>query len=460
MKTDQFKKLRLKPELLKNLDLLGFDKMTEIQTQALPELLAGKDVIAQAQTGSGKTVAFGLGVLSRTITSDYLIQSLILCPTRELATQVASEIRRLARLTENTKVLLLCGGVPLGPQIASLDHGAHIVVGTPGRILDHLSKRTLHLGYIKTLVLDEADRMLDMGFAEDIKRIIKKTPASKQTLLFSATFPEQIIEMSQSVQNNPVHVKTENPSENQDIDQVFFETKKDKRFDTLLSLITRYQPKSSIIFCTTKVQCDEVAKFLSSQALAALAIHSDLDQVTRDEVMVRFANESVSFLIATDVAARGLDIKDLDVVINFELSKDPEVHIHRIGRTGRAGNKGLAVSIYNRSEEFRIKAIEKLMGKDLQRDRLPQSGKNQRIELKPAMITLKISGGKKNKLRAGDILGALTKDAGIKASMVGKINIFEYHSYVAIHKSCAEVALQRLQSSKIKNRNFSMKILA
>jgi ATP-independent RNA helicase DbpA len=459
LKNLDFNQLPLKPEILKNLDLLGFEQMTDIQAKALPHVLGGKDVVAQAQTGSGKTVAFGLGVLSRTTIADYYIQSIVLCPTRELATQVATEIRRLGRLSSNLKVLILCGGMPMGPQIESLNHGAHVIVGTPGRILDHMSKRTLDLRNVKTLVLDEADRMLDMGFAEDIAAIISRTPNSRQTLLFSATFPENIMNMSRDIQKNPVHVKTENATQNTDIDQYFFETKKDEQFEVLLSLIDKYRPESSIIFCTTKIQCDDVAKYLTDCGLVALPLHGDLEQYERDEVMVRFSNKSASILVATDVAARGLDIKDLSAVINFEISKDPEIHVHRIGRTGRAGQKGLALTMYNRSEVFRIKAIEKLMGVELTKDTPLPRIKGQRVDLKPEMKTLKISGGKKNKLRPGDILGALTKEAGIEGQYIGKINVFDFHSYVAIHKQQAEAAQRRLDTAKIKNRNFRMKIL-
>ena len=459
MQDNQFKTLKIKPEILKNLGLLDFKEMTEIQSQSLPHILARKDVIGQAQTGSGKTVAFGLGVLSHTIVADPYVQSLILCPTRELAAQVAVELRKLARLTENLKVLVLSGGTPMGPQIASLEHGAHVVVGTPGRVLDHLGKRTLYLGQLKTLVLDEADRMLDMGFAEDIQKIIRRTPNSRQTLLFSATFPAEISEMSKHIQRDPLHISADQPSQNIDIEQFFFETKKDEKYENLLSLIAQYKPKSSIIFCTTKIQCDDVANYLCNHGLAALAIHSDLEQEERDEVMVRFANQSASFLVATDVAARGLDVKDLSAVINFELSKDPEIHVHRIGRTGRAGNKGLALNLYNRSEVFRIKAIEEFIGQDLPRECPLNKFTDHTINLKPSMVTVKISGGKKNKLRPGDILGALTKDAGIEGKHIGKINIFDHHSYVAIHKSHAETAKEKLTSSKIKNRNFHLRII-
>ncbi len=459
MSSNKFHSLNLHSEMLKNLDLLGFSQMTEIQSKALPHVLAGKDIIAQAQTGSGKTVAFGLGVVSQVIVADYYIQSLILCPTRELADQVATEIRKLARLNNNFKVLLLCGGSPIGPQIGSLEHGAHVIVGTPGRVLDHLSRRNLDLRSINTLVLDEADRMLDMGFSEDISSIISRTPMNKQTMLFSATFPDNIKNMSRDIQHEPVHVKTDNANINVDIDQFFYETKKNEWDETLISLIDKYRPESSIIFCTTKIQCDDVARYLISCGISALAIHGDLEQYERNEVMARFANGSGSMLVATDVAARGIDIKDRNAVINYQISRDPEVHVHRVGRTGRAGQKGLAISLYNRSEVFRVKAIEELTGDKYERDlRIPVI-QNTKINLKPDMVTIKINGGKKNKLRPGDILGALTKDIGIEGKFIGKINIYEFHAFVAVQKHHAVNAAKGLERSKIKNRTFRSRIL-
>lgn len=454
-----FKKLNLNTDLLKNLDLLGFHQMTNIQSKALSTILEGKDVIAEAQTGSGKTVAFGLGLLSQIVTADFCVQSLVLCPTRELATQVATEIRRLARMTPNLKVLTLCGGTPIQPQMDSLDRGAHVVVGTPGRIVDHLKKKNLDLTEVNTFVLDEADRMLDMGFEEDIHFIMKRSPRNKQTLLFSATFPDNIAKVSRRIQRDPQHIVGESEIQNSDIEQFFFETKKDEKDAVLLAILQQFKPESSIVFCTTKIQCAEVSRRLRESGVVALALHGDLEQDERHEVMVRFANGSASVLVATDVAARGLDINNLSAVINFELSKDPEVHVHRIGRTGRAGNKGIALSMYNRSEVFRIKAIEKLINKDLPRESKLKRTQQKKIDLKPVMQTLKIFAGKKSKLRPGDILGALTKEAQIENQFIGKINIFDNISYVAIHKKHIENAVRHLAAAKIKNRNFRLKVL-
>ena len=320
--------------------------MTPIQAQSLPEILKGKDLLAQAKTGSGKTAAFGIGILHQLDAQTYQTQALILCPTRELADQVSKEVRRLARAIPNTKILTLCGGNPMAPQLASLEHHPHIVAGTPGRILKHLEKGSLKLDGLKTLVLDEADRMLDMGFHEDIMRIIDMMPRQRQTLLFSATYPDEIKDISHAIQNDPVDIRVETLHDDKIIKQVFYEIQKGERTKTLVSLLQHYRPESSVVFCNRKQQCQELADALWQQGFHVLALHGDLEQKERDQVLVQFSNKSSSILVATDVAARGLDIKDLQVVFNFELSPDPEIYIHRIGRTGRAGSEGLAISLF------------------------------------------------------------------------------------------------------------------
>ena len=342
MNPTAFSALHLKPTMLRNLASLGYAAMTPIQAHALPPILAGKDVIAKAKTGSGKTAAFGIGLLSHLEISDPAVQALVLCPTRELADQVGKELRRLARFTDNVKVLTLCGGVPFGPQLGSLVHGAHIVVGTPGRLLDHLRRGSLDLTALKTLVLDEADRMLDMGFQEEIGELIAAAPKQRQTLLFSATYPPAIADMSSAIQHEPVEVSVDETHAEGAIEQVFFEVDKDERSAAVARLLGHYRPESTLVFCNTRVECQELADVLVKLGFAALAIHGDLEQRERDQVLVRFANKSASVLVATDVAARGLDIKELSAVLHFELPRDPENYVHRIGRTGRAGEQGLA----------------------------------------------------------------------------------------------------------------------
>jgi ATP-independent RNA helicase DbpA len=452
--TTAFSSLKLSSEFLENLQSLGYQVMTPIQAQSLPAILKSKDVQAQAKTGSGKTAAFGIGLLHNLDVQTYQTQALVLCPTRELADQVSKEIRRLARPIPNTKILTLCGGTAIGPQLASLEHHPHIVVGTPGRILKHLEKGSLKLENLKTLVLDEADRMLDMGFHDDIMRIIDKTPHQRQTLLFSATYPDEIKEISETIQNNPVDVRVESLHDNKKIKQVFYEIQKGERTRTLVALIEHYRPESSVVFCNRKQQCQELAEDLWQQGFHALALHGDLEQKERDQVLVRFSNKSSSMLIATDVAARGLDIKDLNAVINFEMSQDPEVHIHRIGRTGRAGNEGLALSLFMASEARKVNAIEEYQNSPVSIDNASSLKSRDNFKLSPKMVTLCINGGRKNKVRAGDILGALTANKKLPGKQIGKIDIFDNLAYVAVERPIAKQALKILSEDKIKGRKF------
>jgi len=433
--------------------------MTPIQAQSLPDILKGKDLLAQAKTGSGKTAAFAIGLLHKLKIQTYQTQSLVLCPTRELAEQVSNEIRRLARSIPNTKLLTLCGGKPMAPQLASLERAPHIVVGTPGRILKHLEKETLKLDGLNVLVLDEADRMLDMGFHDDIMRVIKKIPGRRQTLLFSATYPDQIKKISNAIQKDPVDVRIEAVHDNKIIKQVFYEIEKNERSKMLVSLLQHYQPESSLVFCNRKQQCQELAEELWQQGFHALALHGDLDQRERDQVLTRFANKSCSILIATDVAARGLDIKDLEAVINYELSPDPEVHIHRIGRTGRAGNEGLALSLFMASEAPKVNNIEEYLETPLKIDKTSTLTKKENFQLSPSMATLCINGGRREKLRAGDILGALTVNTDLPGKKIGKIDIFDIIAYVAVEQAVARQALKILTEGKIKGRRFRIRKL-
>ncbi len=459
MNKNTFSTLPLAQTLLSNLESLDYLNMTPIQEQSLPKILQGKDLLAQAKTGSGKTVAFGIGILHIVDTQLYQTQALVICPTRELADQVSKELRRLARATPNTNILTLCGGKPLGPQLASLERNPHVVVGTPGRIAKHLEKGTLKLNGLKLLVLDEADRMLDMGFLEEIMHIIDNTPKQKQTLLFSATYPDEIQHISKKIQNNPIEVRVESLHKNNKIKQIFYEIEKGKRTNVLLSLLEHYRPVSSLVFCNRKQQCQELANELWKQGFHALALHGDLDQKDRDQVLVQAMNNSTSILVATDVAARGLDIKNLDTVIVFEISPDPEVHIHRIGRTGRAENDGLALSLFMASETKKVIAIEDYQNSPITIQKTNSLKKRDKFKLSPPMVCLKINSGRKEKLRAGDILGALTANTAISGKQVGKIDIFDYFSYVAIDRSIAKQALTILTEGKIKGRKFKVRKL-
>jgi ATP-independent RNA helicase DbpA len=459
MNSNAFSSLPLTPEFLSNIQSLDYQVMTTIQAKSLPAILKGKDLLAQAKTGSGKTAAFAIGVLHKLEAQTYQTQALILCPTRELADQVSKEMRRLARAMPNTNILTLCGGKPMGPQLASLERKPHIVVGTPGRILKHLQQGSLNIDGLKTLVLDEADRMLDMGFHEDIMLIIGRAPRQRQTLLFAATYPDEIIDISDTVQNDPVDVRMESLHDNNKIKQVFYEIQKGDRTGILVALLHHYQLQSSVVFCNRKNQCQELADELWQQGFHALALHGDLEQKDRDQVLVQFANKSSSILIATDVAARGLDIKELEAVINFELSPDPEIYVHRIGRTGRAGHTGLALSLFMASEAPKVNAIAEYLKSPVKFEDISELKTRDNLRLSPPMVTLCINGGRKDKVRPGDILGALTANTNLPGKQIGKIDIFDNHSYVAVERSIAKQALKILSEGKIKARQFKARKL-
>ncbi|NOH61416.1 ATP-dependent RNA helicase DbpA [Vibrio sp. RE88] len=456
--TTSFKSLNLRSELIETLNSLNYTEMTPIQQQALPIVLEGKDVIGQGKTGSGKTAAFTLGLLSNLNVKRFRVQTLVLCPTRELADQVAKEVRTLARGIHNIKVLTLCGGMPMGPQIGSLEHGAHILVGTPGRILDHLSKGRINLAEMNTLVLDEADRMLEMGFEEAIDAIIDEAPQDRQTLLFSATFPKNIESLASKVMRDPQMIKVESTHQTATIEQRFYKlSTTEERDDALEALLLTHKPESSVVFCNTKKEVQKVTDELSHRGFSVVELHGDMEQREREQALTMFANKSVSILVATDVAARGLDVDNLDAVFNFELSRDPEVHVHRIGRTGRAGSKGVAFSFYSEKEEYRVARIDEYMDIAISPAELPE--KTVERPFYPKMQTIQILGGKKQKVRAGDILGALTKQAGLDGKKIGKINILPMVSYVAVEHEIVKPALKQLQNGKMKGRNFKARVM-
>lgn len=452
-----FKSIALSAKLHQNLDDLGYLTMTEIQSAALPEILKGRDIIGRAKTGSGKTAAFGLGLLQKLRVDQFRVQALVMCPTRELADQVANELRKLARTIHNIKILTLCGGMPYGPQKGSLEHGAHIIVGTPGRIEEHLRKGNLSLENVDTLVLDEADRMLDMGFQEALDAIVGQVPAQRQTLLFSATYPDSISVLAQRVQIDPLLIEIESKHNQASIAQHFYLLGNADRNQALSLLLAKFTPQSCVIFCNTKRETEEVADFLKARGFTALALHGDMEQKIRDQSLVCFANKSVPILVATDVAARGLDIEELDMVVNYQLSRDPEVHIHRIGRTGRAGQKGIAISLLTEKERFKLEPLESLIGETLNTEALPPS--TDFTVPKPAMVTLLIDGGKKQKLRPGDIVGALTGVGGIDAEDIGKIHMFPMRAFVAIKRQHSRQALKILSQGKMKGKNFRARVI-
>ena len=431
---------------------------------SLPLALAGHDLIAQAKTGSGKTAAFALPLLTNLNPRRFAVQAMVLCPTRELADQVTQEIRRLARGMDNIKILTLCGGSTLRPQRDSLEHGAHIVVGTPGRIMDHLERGSLQLDALNTLVLDEADRMLDMGFYDDIAFVAKQCPAGRQTLLFSATYPEGIERLARQFLRNPQEVKLPEQHDGSKIRQRFYEIKHDERLQAVAVLLKHYRPVSTLAFCNTKAQCRELLDVLQAQGFHALTLNGDLEQRERDQVLIQFANRSCSVLVATDVAARGLDIAQLEAVINVDVTPDPEIYIHRIGRTGRADEDGWALSLCSPADKRRIAAIAAMTGSEPEWHGLGSLQSGNDAPLVPPMVTLQMLGGRREKIRPGDVLGALTGEAGTTRKFtreeVGKITVTDQSTYIAVARSIAAEAVLKLSSGKVKGKVVKVRALA
>ena len=457
-----FSALPLNEATLANLAQLGYHQMTPIQAASLPPALAGKDLIAQAQTGSGKTAAFALALLAGLNPRWFAVQALVLCPTRELADQVSAEIRRLARAQDNIKVVTLCGGVPLRGQRASLENGAHIVVGTPGRIMDHLERESLDLAGLKTLVLDEADRMLDMGFMDDIRTVVRQTPPARQTLLFSATYPEGIASLAKDFLRQPEHIEIKAQAAQVTIEQRFYEITRPQKFEVVAKLLLHFRPVNTLAFCNTKQQCKDLVDYLQQQGIDAQALYGELEQRERDQVLAQFANRSCAVLVATDVASRGLDIDQLAAVINVDITPDPQVHVHRVGRTGRAGAAGLALTLATLNDMGRVGAIEvyqKMSSTWYGLDTLTPAS-NQPL-LAP-MVTLQILGGRKEKIRAGDVLGALTNAEGGPAytrEQIGKIQVTEFCTFVAVARDIAQAACAKLNAGRVKGKSVKVRLV-
>lgn len=454
-----FDTLELSAAARENLRRLGYLEMTAIQAASLPPALQGRDLIAQAKTGSGKTAAYALPLLAKLNVRRFAVQALVLCPTRELADQVTAEIRRLARSEDNVKVVTLVGGAPLRGQTASLEHGAHIAVGTPGRVIDHLERGHLNLDRLETLVLDEADRMLDMGFADDIVTIVRQCPTQRQTLLFSATYPDGIAKLANQYLREPVTVKVQAQHGSEQIEQRWYEVREDQRLLAVASLLEHFRPASTLAFCNTKARCRELVELLRAQGYSALALHGDLEQRDRDQVLVRFVNGSCSVLVATDVAARGLDVAGLAAVVNVDIATDPHAHLHRIGRTGRAGQTGLALSLATLAEMGAAAQIEQLQGRSSTWHALAELTPSPGGRLLPAMVTIHIQAGRKEKIRPGDVLGALTADFGYTREHVGKIDINEFATYVAVKRGIANDVVERLNNGRIKGRTVKARLL-
>jgi ATP-dependent RNA helicase DbpA len=484
--TSDFSSLGLPDSLLEAVVGLGFNAMTEVQARTLPSTLAGRDLVVQAEPGSGKTLAFGLGMLAAAL--PHLppalpeVRALVVCPTRELAEQIAAEVRRLARRTPNVKVLVLCGGVPFRPQRDSLKQGAHVVVGTPGRLEEHLRKSSLRLDALEVLVLDEADRMLTMGFAPQIEAVTSYAPPQRQTLLFSATMPDEIAELGRKYQRDPEHVIVEpapirmsepppvsasadagapqasqNPASGGGfVEMRYHRVEVRDRVSVLARWLALEQPASTLVFSNTRTESASVAEELRRLGWVATSIHGEMSQRDRAHVMRLFANGSCPVLVATDVAARGWDIGGLSAVVNLGLPRDPSVHLHRVGRTGRAGESGQALHFVAEEDRLSLATIERYQGRTALFSTPPSARQPLPAPAPPKMVTLLLAAGKNKKLRPGDILGALTAEGGVSGSDVGLIHIDESSSYVAVASAVAEQALAHLQATPIKGKTIKV----
>jgi len=441
-----FKDLSLPSDMLENLSSLNYERPTPIQLETIPLIREGKDIIAQAKTGSGKTLAFALPLILKLDEEEHFPQALIIAPTRELSEQIAGECQRIARHKPDIKIVTLYGGTSLTKQVATLEKGADILVGTPGRLLDHFSRETIHLGQIKTLILDEADRMLDMGFADDILKLISNLPKERQSLLFSATYLENIEKLTKVILKNPIKINLENSEEKVAIEEFAYKT--DDKDRALLTILKHFQPSLAIVFCNTKVKTVEVSDMLNEKGFDVATLNGDLEQYQRQEMLLQFSNGSLPVLVATDLAARGLDIDGVDLIINYDTPMKPEEYTHRIGRTGRAEKSGLAVTL---CDEYGAKKLSEIKP-ELQPQSMDRLKPNKNFYMQGEVATLCIDGGKKKKIRAGDILGTLCKDIGIENSDIGKINVYATHSYVAIKKSVIKKAYNGLKNGKIKGK--------
>lgn len=457
---NQFSSLPIRPELLQSLSAVEYVLMTPIQERSANVIIAGQDLLAQAETGSGKTAAFAVGILNKLDAGAYQTQALVICPTRELSDQVAEEIRRLASFLANVRVLTLCGGHPIHDQLASLKRAPHVVVGTPGRLKKHIEKGTLSVANIDTLVLDEADRMLDMGFHDDIMSIIGKTADKRQTLLFSATYPDEILNVSSIIQKEPVEVRIEAHNTIANIKQVFVLATDGQKPEALQRALGKYQLENAIIFCNRKDRVQSICDSLKEQGVKVRSLHGDLEQRDRDEALILFSNKSLSYLVATDVAARGLDISELSAVISYDLTPDPEVHVHRTGRTGRAGRQGIAITFVNPDELHRIAALEDQLGKKIEFEELHEDDADYGMHAMPATRTIQISAGKKDKIRAGDIVGALTAGSELTNDQIGKIKVQAKISFVAVEYAKATDALKILSENRIKRQKVRVRLIS
>lgn len=525
----KFQDMDLSPEICQAVLDMGFEEATPIQSMAISVVKEGRDVIGQSQTGTGKTAAFGIPCLERVNPNDKRLQALILCPTRELAIQVSEEFRKLLKYKENIRVLPIYGGQPIDRQIAALKKGAQVVIGTPGRVMDHMRRRTLRMETVQMMVLDEADEMLDMGFREDIELILTKIPEDHQTLLFSATLSPEILDITRRFLKNPEFVKVVRKELTvPNIEQAYFDVKEKTKLDALTRIIDVYDPHLAMVFCNTKKRVDDLVELLQGRGYFAEGLHGDLKQPQRDKVMQKFRNGTIEILVATDVAARGIDVDDIDVVFNYDVPQDEEYYVHRIGRTGRAGKAGKAFTFCVGKEIYKLRDIMRYTKTKIAQQKLPTLSdveemktnifleklkeivneghltkyvnlvdrlmeedftaidiaaallKNHLADVNvdeldvlddinlggtecyggddEKMVRLFINAGKKNKIRAKDIVGAIANESGVPGKVLGAIDLYDDYTFVDIPKDYVKDVLVGMKNAKIKNKRIHMEI--
>lgn len=525
----RFEDMNISNEICRAVLDMGFEEATPIQSQAIPVILEGKDIIGQSQTGTGKTAAFGIPLLERINPEDRRLQALILCPTRELAIQVSEEFRKLLKYKDNIRVLPIYGGQPIDRQIAALRKGTQVVIGTPGRVMDHMRRRTIKAETVQMMVLDEADEMLDMGFREDIETILVKIPEEHQTLLFSATLSPEILDITKRFQKNPEFIKIVRKELTvPNIEQYYFDVKEKTKLDALCRIIDVYDPKLAMVFCNTKKRVDDLVEMLQGRGYFAEGLHGDLKQAQRDKVMQKFRNGTIEILVATDVAARGIDVDDIDVVFNYDVPQDEEYYVHRIGRTGRAGKAGKAFTFCVGKEIYKLRDIMRYTKTKIQQQKLPTLSDVEEmktniylekikgiieeghltkyihlvdrlmeedytsIDIAAAllkdhlsdvnaddidalddinlggtelyggegekMVRLFINAGKKSKIRAKDIVGAIANEAGIPGKTLGEIAIFDEYTFVDVPNEFVRDILHGMKHAKIKGKRMHIEI--
>ena len=525
METVRFEEMGLSEEIQKAVRYMGFEEASPIQAKAIPAMISGIDLIGQAQTGTGKTAAFGIPILEKVDPKLKKLQAIVLCPTRELAIQVADEIRNLSRYMHGIKVLPIYGGQDIVKQIRSLKSGTQIVIGTPGRVMDHMRRKTMKLDFVHTVVLDEADEMLNMGFREDIEFVLSCVPEERQTVLFSATMPKPIMEITKKFQNNAKVIKvTKKELTVPNIEQYYYDVKPKKKEEVLSRLLDIYSPRLSVVFCNTKKQVDLLVNALLGRGYFAAGLHGDMKQEQRDRVMQGFRTGKTEILVATDVAARGIDVDEVEAVFNYDLPQDDEYYVHRIGRTGRAGREGRAFSFVSGKEVYKLKEIQRYCKTKIYAQKVPSLNDvaNTKMEnilddvervieqedldmminaieervnnseftamdmaaafLKiccgmtednknteendwefgdtgageDGMVRLFINIGKKQRVRPGDILGAIAGESGMDGKLIGTIDMYDKYTFVEVPREYAREVLNAMKNVKIKGKTVAV----